>query len=176
MNYDVQRDSVVVLLNARASAININVLHDGQSVFTRDLATGGNAFTEALQKELSLGFDEAGQLKQGVPINGVTYDDAEPVIRAVTENLLMEIGKTFDFFRATAPSDRVDTIVLSGGTSRIPGFPEALAARFDTDVEQFDPFRRLAIDPAQVTGDRRAEVGPLVAVAVGLALRRADDR
>ena len=176
LNYGVQGDSVVVLLNAGASAININVLHGDQSIFTRDLATGGNAYTEALQKELNLGFDEADRLKQGVSVAGVTYAEADPVIRAVTENLLMEIGKTLDFFRATATSDRVDTMVLSGGTSRIPGFIEALTGRFGTEVEQFDPFRRLTIEPALLTEDRRAEIGPLMAVAVGLALRRVHDR
>ena len=45
---------VVVLLNAGASAININILSGAQSVFTRDVSMGGNAFTEAVQKELNL--------------------------------------------------------------------------------------------------------------------------
>ena len=46
------RGQVVVLLNAGASAININILNGDQSVFTRDISIGGNAYTEALQKEL----------------------------------------------------------------------------------------------------------------------------
>src|SRR5215471_4303362 len=42
-NYGLEAESVVVLLNAGASAININILTGDQSVFTRDISIGGNA-------------------------------------------------------------------------------------------------------------------------------------
>ena len=175
-NYGIDREAVVVLLNAGASAININIIQGDQSVFTRDISIGGNAYTEALQKELNLTFEDADQLKKGVPVDGATFEDADPVVRAVSENLLLEIQKTFDFFKATAASDRIDQIVLSGGASRAEGFAEALAERFESRVERFDPFRQLAVDGKKITDDVRAEVGPTAAVAVGLALRRVDDR
>src|SRR5262249_46681524 len=59
VNYGLEKEQVVVLLNAGASAININILVGDQSVFTRDISTGGNAYTEAVQKELNLPFDVA---------------------------------------------------------------------------------------------------------------------
>ena len=49
------------------------------------------------------------------------------MLRAVTENVLLEIQKTFDFFKATAASDQIDRIMLSGGASRVDGFREMLA-------------------------------------------------
>ena len=54
-----------MLLNAGASAININILSGDQSVFTRDISIGGNAYTEAVQKELNLPFESAERLKKG---------------------------------------------------------------------------------------------------------------
>ena len=127
VNYGLEPDAVVVLLNAGASAININILTGDQSVFTRDISIGGNAYTEAVQKELNLPFESAEQLKQGQPVDGVTFEDVQPVLHAMTENVLLEIQKTFDFFKATAASDRIDRIMLSGGASRVDGFTEALA-------------------------------------------------
>src|SRR5207253_6891829 len=53
INYGFEPEAVVVLLNAGASAININILTGGHSVFTRDISIGGNAYTEAVQKELN---------------------------------------------------------------------------------------------------------------------------
>ena len=176
LNYDIQPDAVVVLLNAGASAININIIHGDQSVFTRDISIGGNAYTEALQKELNLSFEDADLLKRGVPIEGATFEDADPVLRAVSENLLLEIKKTFDFFKATAASDRIDKIVLSGGASRVEGFADSLAERFDATVEPFDPFQAVDFDTKKLGEDLRADVAPTAAVAVGLALRRGDDR
>jgi type IV pilus assembly protein PilM len=174
-NYGAEAGTVVVLLNAGASATNINILNGEQSVFTRDISIGGNAYTEALQKELSLPFEQADHLKRGQTVNGTTYEDARPVLRAVTENVMLEIQKTFDFFKATAASDRINRIVISGGASRAEAFGEMLADRFEAPVEQFDPFKKISFDAGKFKSDL-AEVAPSAAVAVGLALRRAGDR
>jgi type IV pilus assembly protein PilM len=166
----------VVLLNAGASAININILSGDQSLFTRDISIGGNAYTEAVQKELNLPFDSAELAKKGEPVEGVSYDEVRPVLDAMTENVLLEIQKTFDFYKATAASDRIDRIVVSGGASRVEGFTAALQERFGSAVESFDPFRKVSFEPAKLGVSDVEAVGATAAVAVGLALRKAGDR
>jgi len=175
-NYGFEPSSVVAILNAGASAININILSGSQSVFTRDLSMGGNAFTEAVQKELNLPYESAEQLKKGQDVDGATYEDARAVLRAMTDNVLLEVEKTFDFFKATASSDRIDRIMLCGGASRVEGFAESLRERFGTEVEQFDPFRQVALDSKKVGVDNPDDFGPVAAVAMGLALRKVGDR
>ena len=175
VNYGLSAPQVVVLLNAGASAVNINILYGDQSVFTRDISMGGNAYTEAVQKELDLPFESAEQLKKGIPVDGATFEDAQPVLRAVTDNLLLEIQKTFDFYRASAATDHIDRIVVSGGASRVEGFREMLHERFACPVEEFDPFRAVDWDAKKLGGDP-ADVAATAAVAVGLALRRVGDR
>jgi len=176
INYGVDPHAVVVLLNAGASAININIVTGDQSIFTRDVALGGNAYTEAVQKEMNLPFDAAEQLKKGEAVNGMSFEDVKPVLHAMTENVLLEIQKTFDFFKATASSDRIDRIFVSGGASRVDGFSEALAERFGAPVEAFDPFRAIAFEPAKLGIDDAAGLVQTAAVAVGLALRKVGDR
>jgi type IV pilus assembly protein PilM len=176
VNYGIEPGAVVVLLNAGASATNINILNGDQSVFTRDISLGGNAYTEALQKELNLPFDLADQLKRGIAVDGVTFDDARPVLRAVSENVMLEIQKTFDFFKATASSDRIDRIMVSGGASRAEGFTEMLSERFEAPIEALDPFKRVTFDTKKFQVESAADVAPTAAVAVGLALRRVGDR
>ena len=175
VNYGAEPGAVVVLLNAGASATNINILEGDKSVFTRDISSGGNAYTEALQKELNLPYAQADQLKCGSPVDGVTFDDARPVLRAVTENLMLEVQKTFDFYKASAPSDRISRIVVSGGAARAEGFTELLGERFQAPVELFDPFKKVGFDAGKFAVDPH-EIAPTAAVAVGLALRRAGDR
>ena len=175
MNYGLEGGQIVVLLNAGASAININILQGDQSVFTRDISMGGNAYTEAVQKELDLPFESAEQLKKGIPVDGASFEEAQPVLRAVTENVLLEIQKTFDFFKATAASEHIDRIMLSGGASRVDGFSEMLHERFNAQVEEFDPFRAVAWDAKKLGGDA-VEHASTAAVAVGLALRKVGDR
>jgi type IV pilus assembly protein PilM len=176
VNYGLEKDQVVVLLNAGASAININIVTGDQSVFTRDISMGGNSYTEAVQKELNLPFESAEQLKRGQPVEGVNAEDVTPVLHAMTENVLLEIQKTFDFFKASATSDRIDRIVLSGGAARVDGFVQALTERFNTSVELFDPFKKIIFEPAKLGVDDPDGAAPTAAVAVGLALRRGGDR
>jgi type IV pilus assembly protein PilM len=175
VNYGLDAGQIVVLLNAGASAININILQGDQSVFTRDISMGGNAYTEAVQKELDLPFEAAENLKKGIPVDGATFEEAQPVLRAVTENVLLEIQKTFDFFKATASSEQIDRIMLSGGASRVDGFREMLQERFNAPVEDFDPFRTVGWDAKKLSADP-ADHAAMAAVAVGLALRKAGDR
>jgi type IV pilus assembly protein PilM len=176
LNYGFEANTVVVLLNAGASAININIISNGQSVFTRDISLGGNAYTEAVQRELNLPFESAELLKKGAPVDGATFEDVVPVLRAMTENVLLEVQKTFDFFKATASTDEISRIMLSGGASRVEGFAEALQERFNTPVEMFDPFRKVTLDAKRFSADMRDSIAPTAAVAIGLAVRRAGDR
>ena len=174
-NYDIQPGVVTVLMNVGASGININILAGSTSVFTRDISIGGNAYTEAVQREFDLTYDQADQLKHGAPVDGIGPDDIRPVLAAVTENVLLEVQKTFDFYRATASSDRLDRILLCGGGSRLDGLNAALQDRFGLPIEPLDPFRRVTFDEAKL-GLPVAEAGPTAVVALGLALRRKGDR
>jgi type IV pilus assembly protein PilM len=175
-NYGGDEPGIVVLLNAGATAININMVSGNQSLFTRDISTGGNAYTEAVQKELNLPFEDAEQAKKGSPVHGTAMDDVKPVLHAMTENVLLEIQKTFDFFKATATSERIDRILLSGGASIVDGFAEALQEKFGIPVEMFDPFRNIGFDPKRLGIADPDRFLPAAAVAVGLALRKAGDR
>jgi type IV pilus assembly protein PilM len=175
LNYGFEPGQVVVLLNAGASAININILVGDQSVFTRDISIGGRAYTEAVQKELDLPFESAELVKQGIAVDNASLEDARPILHAVTENVLLEIEKTFDFFKASASSDRIDRIVISGGAARVDGFRDMLQLRFGAHLEDFDPFRTVIWD-AERLGGPAAEPASTAAVAVGLALRKTVER
>ena len=176
LNYGLDQNAVIVLLNAGASAINVNILSGYQSLLTRDISIGGNAFTEAVQKELGLPFESAEALKKKQTVEGAGFEDAAPVLHAMTENVLLEIQKTFDFYKATATSDRIDRVLLSGGASQVDGFAESLQTRFGAPVEPFDPFKKIAFEPEKLGVTDAQSVVPMAAVAVGLALRRVGDR
>lgn len=175
-NYGFEPTAVVAILNAGASAVNINILTGPQSVFTRDVSIGGNAFTEAVQRELNLPYEAAEILKKGQDVDGATFEDARAVLRAMTDNVLLEVEKTFDFFKATAASERIDRIMLCGGASRVDGFAESLRERFDTEVERFDPFRQVTCDAGKLGIESVDDLAAVSAVALGLALRKVGDR
>lgn len=176
VNHGIDPARVTMLVNAGASGMNVNVVAGGQSLFTRDVAVGGDAYTEGLRSELGLSFDDADRLKQGQAVDGAGPEDAGPIVRAVSEDLSLEIEKTFDFFRAATGAERIDELVVGGGSAAVEGFLEALEGRFAVPVSPLDPFRRIDRGPGAAGADGYGEPDPAAAVAVGLALRHGEVR
>jgi type IV pilus assembly protein PilM len=173
-NYDPAPGALVALLNIGASTMNINIVRDGVPLFTRDVSVGGNQYTDTLKKELDLSFEDAELLKQGRPLPNVSLEAARPHLRSVSEILLLEIQKTFDFFRQTTSSENIQAIYLAGGTAKVEGLLELLKEEFNVPIEMMDPFRRVHIDPSRFDPGYTAEIAPCVCVATGLALRSFD--
>ena len=176
MNGGFDAGGLVALLNVGASTIGVNIVCGGRSVFTRDIAAGGNACTDAIRTACALSFEEAERLKKEDPLPGSRIEDIEAALREVTENLLLEVEKTFDFFAASQASGRIDRIVLSGGVSRGAGLVAAMARRFDVPLERFDPFRTMTVGGVEAEGGVPADLAATAGVAAGLALRRVGDR
>jgi type IV pilus assembly protein PilM len=176
VNYGIDPGRVVALLNIGASIMNVNVVKGGVSVFNRDIGAGGNQYTESIQKDLNLSFEQAEALKKGEHVDGAAPESLNPILQAVSENVAMEIQKTFDFFRATSQEDRIDQIYLSGGTAKIRGLRDLLAERFDAPVELLNPFLNVRYSEKDFDPAFLEDMGPAAAIAVGLAARRVGDR
>jgi len=174
INYEPEAGQTVALLNIGASVMNINIVRGGIPLFTRDVSVGGNQYTDALQKELDLNFEDAERLKKGEQIASVTEEQRQQILRSVSDILTLEIQKTFDFFRATASGENIQRICVAGGTARVPGLVDLLREEFAMPVEELYPFRKIAVNPARQNEDQIRELAPRLAIAVGLALRSFD--
>jgi type IV pilus assembly protein PilM len=175
-NYEPSPGTTVALLNLGASVMNINIVKGATPLFTRDVSVGGNQYTDSLQKELDLSFEDAEALKLGQKVGTVSEDAKLPILQQVTEIIVLEIQKTFDFFRATAGGEHIERIFMAGGSSKVPGLIEALRQEFSMPVEVLNPFQR--VSAAAVGGEEAAyiEQNPgQLAIAVGLALRSFED-
>jgi type IV pilus assembly protein PilM len=175
VNYGLDPTRVVALVNIGASVMNVNILAQGQTVFWRDITFGGNQFTDALQKAYSLSFEQAESLKKGEPVAGQTLQSIQPVLDGVSEDVAAELQKTLDFFQATSGADRVDSIMISGGTSRVSRLDAVLKDKFGLPVEVLNPFHAVAVDERSVDLKLIADVSPSLAVAVGLGVRKLGD-
>ena len=174
-NYVPTSNSTVALLNLGASVMNINIVKGTTPLFTRDVSVGGNQYTDALQKELDLSFDDAESLKLGHRVGTVSEDAKTPILQQVTELIVLEIQKTFDFFRASASGEHIERIYMAGGSSQIPGLIEELQREFSLPVETLNPFLRID-PPANASADLLEQHAPQLSVAVGLALRSFEDK
>ena len=174
-NYDPPADLTVALLNLGASVMNIDIVRGHNPLFTRDVSIGGNQYTDSLQKELDLGFQDAENVKIGIGVAGVTEDARVPILKSVSEIIVLEIQKTFDFFRATAGGEHIQKLYMAGGSARVFGLPDVLKQELGIPVEELNPFRKIKFERAGDAVDLVTASGPRFAVAVGLALRSFED-
>ncbi|MEM1202781.1 MAG: type IV pilus assembly protein PilM [Acidobacteriota bacterium] len=175
LNYDLDPLKNVALINMGAGVTNINIVARGQSVFWRDISFGGNQFTEALQREYNLSFDQAELLKRGETVGTYSAGDARKVLDAVSAEMANEVQKTFDFFGATSSEGPVDELVLSGGCALTPNLLEVLRERFGVPTELLNPFRRVSFKESDFNREWLEAIAPMLAVSVGLAIRRVGD-
>ncbi len=172
-NYDPAPNAVAALLNIGASVMNINIVKGNIPLFTRDVSVGGNQFTDSLQKELDLTNEDAEALKLGKKVGTVSEDAKLPILQQVTEIIVLEIQKTFDFFRATASGEHIERIYLAGGSCQVQGLVEALRQEFSIPVDIMNPFLKI-VPPIGEGADVVERNSAQLAVAVGLALRSFD--
>lgn len=176
INYEGREGEVVALVNIGASVMNINVLKNGTSSFTRDISIGGNRYTETIQKDLNMSYDDADRSKKGEEVEGVDPEMLTNVINRVNSEITSEISRSFDFFRTTSAHEEIEKIILSGGSAKIASLPGYLQENVGIAVEIADPFRKIEIDKKVFDQEYIKEIAPLVAVGLGLAIRRGGDR
>ena len=175
LNYDVDDSRVIALVNMGAGVTTLNVLVRGQTLFWRDIAFGGARFTEALQREFNLSFEQAEAFKRGNAVEDLDPADAEPILNGVAAEMAGELQKTFDFFSATSGEPSVDEMVLSGGCALTHGLQDVLSERLGVFIELMDPLRRIQYKESEYDSDWLKVISPMLAVSVGLAVRRVGD-
>jgi type IV pilus assembly protein PilM len=176
MNYPERTDPLTALIHVGRTVTVICLLERSEPIFTRDISVGGQVHLDALLKEFGpMGVDElaARRMLHGQYPAGVGADQVASVLRDSSAQLVLEVRKTIDFYKATSPIDRLSRVVLSGGAWEAVGLVDLLASEFGAPVDVFDPFRRVARSTRSMGGE---SVGPSYAVAVGLAMRKEGDR
>lgn len=173
-NHEVAPEDVVALINIGASVMNINIVMSGISLFTRDVQMGGNLYSEEIQKQLGLSSSEAESVK--LVANETGNAALQEVIAKVNETITQEIRRSLDFYNSTASEERITRIFLSGGCSKVYNLLETIRERLGVPVEMIDPFARITYSDKEFDPEYLAEIGPLMAVTVGLAIRRVGDK
>ncbi len=174
--HPVSDEQVPMVVNIGASFMNINILHAGVPLFTRDVPMGGGMYTSEIQKQLAVSFETAEELKVGAKQAGDRAEKMTEIMRTVSNILSTEAQRSYNFFSATYPDRLVTKVYLTGGAAKSAFLKEMLAEKIGVDVELFDPFEGLVIDEGAMDPGVASGFNTAATVAVGLALRNQEDR
>lgn len=163
-------ERTVGIFDIGATTMNLNVMHNNRSVYTRDHNFGGRQLTEEIQRRYGLSYEEAGLAKKqgGLPDNYQT-----DVLRPFMEAMCQEVMRALQFFYSSSSFNSVDQVLLAGGCAQVPGVDELVATRIGVNTAIANPFANMAlasrIKPQMLTND-----APSLMITCGLALRSFD--
>ena len=167
---------MVAIANVGASITNINILKDNVSGFTRDIFKGGDQITEDIQRQLHVDYDEAERIKVGKKVDVTSRSVIQNVLKTASESLAVEIRNSLDFFQSTTTYEKIGKLYLSGGGSKIKDFDVILQQEIGIPVEIVNPFTKIEYSEKNFDVEYLREIGPMMAVGVGLASRKVGDR
>ncbi len=176
VNYEMEKDETVAMANVGASITNINILKNNMTAFTRDIFKGGNQITEEIQRQLHIDYEEAEKIKVGSKIDAASQSIIQEVLRSASESLAIEIGNSMEFFQSTTTYEKISKLYLSGGGSKIKDFDIVLQQQIGIPVEIVNPFKKIEYSEKNFDLEYLREIGPMMAVGVGLATRKVGDR
>jgi type IV pilus assembly protein PilM len=163
-------DKIIALADIGAHVTNVTMLRNQQSIYTRELAFGGQLLTQDIMRAYGMSQDEAESAKRN---NSLPENYASEILAPFMENLGQEVSRAMQFFFSATPYTQVDHIVLSGGCAVIPGVSEAVFGHTQVDCMVANPFVQMEVG-SKVKAKNLLADAPALMVACGLALRRFD--
>jgi type IV pilus assembly protein PilM len=164
------KDLNVAVVDVGANVMQVSVLRNDQSVYTREQAFGGNQLTQDIISRYGMSPEEAENAKRS---GGLPDDFEAEVLRPFMENLSMEVQRALQFFFTSTAYHSVDHILLAGGSAVIPGLEEVVNTRAQVPTSVANPFAAMQTSP-RIQLKRLIADAPSLIVACGLAMRRFD--
>ncbi len=159
----------VMIVSLGAQTTDLAIVRNGTLSFTRSLAAGGDALTRALAQGLEFNIGQAEEFKKTY---GVQPDKLEgkivTAVKPIMDTLVAEMKRALAYYQEKYKDDHVQSVLLSGGTARLPGMVIYLAQALGVEVQLANPWVGIARD---ARFNVLTPEGPNFCVAVGLALK-----
>ena len=176
------QNQTIALINIGASLSSLNIIANGVSAFTREIANGGNGITEEIQKQLNVPHDQAEAYKCGGSASaddptraGMVPQQVVQVIEAVSDTIAAEIQRSLDFFMATSGEGEIARIYVTGGSANLAALARAIERRARVSVETWSPVEKLTIEAKEVDPMLLQTRAAQLSVALGLSLRKEEE-
>lgn len=161
-------DTLVALFEVGALTTSMQVIKNDEVLYERDQAFGGAQLTQLIVRQYGFSPEEAETKKR----SGDLPDDYESgVLKPFVESMAQEIGRALQFFFTSTPHNKVDYVMLAGGSSSLRGLTDSVTQQTSFACVQADPFQGMTIGSDVKEKKMRREAASYL-TSCGLALRR----
>ena len=160
--------TIVALFEVGALTTSMQVIRDDEVLYDRDQAFGGAQLTQLIVRQYGFSLEEAETKKR----SGELPEDYESsVLKPFVESMVQEIGRALQFFFTSTPHNKVDYIMLAGGSAALPGLTNAVTQHTTFPCNLVNPFEGMEMGDS-VRLKKMTREAPSYLTSCGLALRR----
>ncbi len=162
------QDSIVALFEVGAMTTSMQVIRNDEVLYDRDQAFGGAQLTQMIIRQYGFSQEEAESKKR----SGELPEDYDSVVlKPFVESLVQEISRALQFFFTSTTHNKVDMVMLAGGSAALPGLTAAVTQQTTFSCMVANPFEGMAIAD-RVKLQKVTREAPSYLTSCGLALRR----
>jgi type IV pilus assembly protein PilM len=161
-------DTMVALFEVGAFTTSMQVIRNEEVLYDRDQAFGGAQLTQLIVRQYGFSPEEAETKKR----NGDLPEDyGSGVLKPFVESMAQEVARALQFFFTSTPHNKVDYVMLAGGSAALPGLTDAVTMHTSFPCNLANPFEGMQVGEAVREKKMRREA-PSYLTSCGLALRR----
>jgi Tfp pilus assembly protein PilN len=175
------------LIDMGAEKTGIYLFKDRTLQFTREVTPAGADITKAIIEGIGspgspeLLYEQAEKIKGETGIPSESYQEkgseSSPslskiafLVRPVMEKLVAEIERSLEYFRNLFNAEKIDGVLLTGGSANLKNMVSYLSKELRLPVEHFNPLKKILYDPKKVDAQLLDQLGSSFAIAAGIAL------
>lgn len=169
-NADEEHPFVLAVIDIGATMTSLNVMENGDLIYTREQAFGGKQLTEEIMRRYGLAYEEAGRLKK---VGGLPDNYIPEVLEPFKETMAQQVSRFLQFFYTAGQHQTVSMIALAGGCAAIPGIDELIESTLGIKTIISNPFTNMELS-SRVNAQALSNDAPALMIACGLAMRSFD--
>ena len=161
-------DETIVILDVGAENTDL-VCYQGDMLWMRTMGISGNALTDAFAKKFKVSVAEAETLKRQAG-ESAQADRILKVIEGTLIELTSEVQRSLGFYKQQNKDAKLENLVISGSTFRLPGLPEYMAERLRYTINILEDLDKVKVADGLEREHFMHDLQSL-GVAMGLALQ-----
>ena len=161
-------DALVALFEIGSLTTSMQVIRNEEVLYERDQAFGGSQLTQLIVRQYGFSADEAEAKKRS---GELPEDYRQAVLDPFVDSLAQEVSRALQFFFTSTPFNKVDHILLAGGSAGLAGLTEAVSQQTSFNCMVINPFDTMEMG-ASVQARKISREAPAYLTSTGLALRR----
>jgi type IV pilus assembly protein PilM len=161
-------DTMVALFEVGAFTTSMQVLRNDEVLYDRDQAFGGAQLTQLIVRQYGFSPEEAETKKRN---SDLPEDYDAGVLKPFVESMAQEVARALQFFFTSTPHNRVDYVMLAGGSAALPGLTDAVTMHTSFPCNLANPFEGMHVGEGVREKKMRREASSYL-TSCGLAMRR----